>query len=191
MDLNESIKYGLERLSDVFKSLLWEKAKVHGISPIQIQLLIFVNKHHSELCNITHLSKEFNLTKPTVSDAVKVLHNKGYLEKDFSSADSRSYTLFATPKGKKLIESLNDYAFPFEHILNGMDTAQLASLYSAITELISKLNEHGIIQVQRTCFACRFYEQNKGKHYCNFLKKPLKSTELRLDCPEFEEKNMQ
>ena len=62
---------GLERLSHVFKTLLWEKAKQHGLSPIQIQLLIFIQYHSDEKNTVSYLAKEFSVTKPTVSDAIR------------------------------------------------------------------------------------------------------------------------
>ena len=67
MELESKILNGLERLSEVLKSLLWEKAKIHGISPIQIQILLFVSNHHLDICNVSYLAKEFNVTKATIS----------------------------------------------------------------------------------------------------------------------------
>ena len=188
MAISEQIIYGLERISEVYKTLLWEKAKVHGISPIQIQLLLFIANHKSELCNITQLSKEFDLTKPTVSDAVKVLHHKKLLDKDFSSSDSRSYLLFLTNVGQDLIKEIGGYADPLENILTDLGPQQLESLYGTLTDLIFKLNQKGIIQVQRTCMGCRFHQKNKQTDYCNYLEKELFTQDIRLDCPEFDKK---
>ena len=94
--------------------MLWEKAKLIGLSPIQIQILIFIAYHKQELCNVSHLAKEFNITKPTISDAVKALDQKGMVSKDFSSADSRSYSLQLTELGKELVAETNNFANPTE-----------------------------------------------------------------------------
>ena len=75
-DMSSKIVAGLERISEVFKVLLWNKAKEVGLSPIQIQILLFVAFHKDELCNVSHLAKEFNVTKPIVSDAIKALDKK-------------------------------------------------------------------------------------------------------------------
>ena len=79
-DISSKIVAGMERVSEVFKILLWEKAKLVGLSPIQIQILIFIAFHKRELCNVSHLAKEFNVTKPTVSDAVRILDKKEFKE---------------------------------------------------------------------------------------------------------------
>ncbi|HNP20285.1 MAG TPA: helix-turn-helix domain-containing protein [Fulvivirga sp.] len=184
--LKSNIIIGLERISEAFKSLLWEKAKIHGVSPIQIQILLFVLKHKAELCNVSHLAKEFNVTKPTISDAIKILDKKGFVEKEYSSTDSRSYTLLLSESGNEMVKDLDTYSLPLENVLDNLDETNLKLMYNTLTHLIFQLNRGGILTVQRTCFGCRFYEQNQSGHYCHYLKKPLIDKELRLDCPEFE-----
>ncbi len=187
MELHSKILTGLERISEVFKTLLWEKAKVHGISPIQIQILLFVNSHRLELCNVSHLAKEFNVSKPTISDAVKVLLKKELLEKDHSPTDNRRYNLFLPSKGEQLINSINDYAFPVSEEIQGMNKQESENLFATISKLIYQLNQKGVIQVQRTCYGCRFYDGNKSdQHFCNFLNKKLKDQEIKIDCADFE-----
>ena len=75
-DLSSKSVVGLERISEVFRVLLWQKSNETGLSPIQIQLLIFIKNHDSSLANVSQLAREFNMKKPTISDAVKVLFQK-------------------------------------------------------------------------------------------------------------------
>ncbi|MEM9361149.1 MAG: MarR family winged helix-turn-helix transcriptional regulator [Bacteroidota bacterium] len=187
-DISSKIVAGLERISEVFKVLLWEKAKLVGLSPIQIQLLIFIAFHRQELCNVSHLAKEFNVTKPTISDAIRVLDKKGMVSKDFSSSDNRSYSLRLTDLGQELVATTHDFATPLKAQVDSFNTNQLESLSTTINELIYKLNRTGILTVQRTCYGCTFYRKNTNSDYCNLLQKKLATTEIRLDCPEFEEK---
>ena len=63
----------LERLSEAFRVLLWDQAKVLNVSPIQIQLLIFLRYHKPEYATVSKLAEEFNMTRPTISDAVRAL----------------------------------------------------------------------------------------------------------------------
>ena len=48
-DISSKIVAGLERISEAFKVLLWEKAKLLGLSPIQIQILIFALLEYNQL----------------------------------------------------------------------------------------------------------------------------------------------
>ncbi|WP_299159032.1 MarR family winged helix-turn-helix transcriptional regulator [uncultured Tenacibaculum sp.] len=187
-NISSKIVAGLERVSEVFKILLWEKAKLVGLSPIQIQILIFITFHKQNLCNVSHLAKEFNITKPTVSDAIKVLDKKGMIIKDFSSSDSRSYYINLSEKGTKIVSQVYDFSNPLKQQIDGFNQTELESLFGTLSTLIYKLNKNGILSVQRTCYGCKFYQKNQDSHYCNLLNKELLNSEIRLDCPEFQEK---
>ncbi len=187
-EISSKIVAGLERISEVFKVLLWEKAKKVGLSPIQIQILIFIAFHKQELCNVSHLAKEFNISKPTVSDAIKVLDRKEMILKDFSSPDSRSYTIHLSALGKKIVAETNDFAEPLKAQIDTIGSNELENVFKTLGELIYKLNRNGILTVQRTCYGCTYYQKNKKTDYCNLLKKELFNEDIRLDCPEFEER---
>jgi len=187
-DISSKIVAGLERISEVFKVLLWEKAKLVGLSPIQIQILIFIAFHKQNLCNVSHLSKEFNVTKPTVSDAIKILDKKGYIIKDYSTEDNRSYSISLSDSGNDLIAQTYDFANPLQTQVDSFSPIELENLFSTLSQLIYKLNRHGILNVQRTCYGCKFYRKNENSDYCNLLQRELMNNEIRLDCPEFEKK---
>lgn len=189
LDLSSKIVVGLERISEVFKSLLWDKAKLVGLSPIQIQTLIFIAYHKAELCNVSHLAKEFNVTKPTISDVIKVLDKKKLIVKEHSSTDSRRYTIKLSNLGRLIVENTNDFAAPLESIVRSLPEYELEGVYKALSTLIYKLNKNEVLKVQRTCFGCVFYTKSETSHYCNLLNKELFSREIRLDCPDFKEKN--
>ena len=186
--ISSKIVVGLERISEVFKILLWEKAKLVGLSPIQIQLLIFITYHKEELCNVSALAKEFNITKPTISDAVRILEKKGLIIKDFSSNDNRSYTIKVSDAGKKIVAEIENFANPLRDQLEGIQQVELESLFSTLSKLIYLLNQAEILTVQRTCYGCKFYDRQGMKDYCNLLDKELHNNEIRLDCPEYTEK---
>ena len=134
------------------------------------------------------MAKEFNVTKATISDAVKVLIKKEYLIKDYSPIDNRRYNVFLSDQGNKLVISLAEYARPFETELSKFKSNELNVLFETISKLIYLLNQQDIIQVQRICFNCKHYSgDKKSKHYCNLLKSKLKKQEIRIDCNEFEE----
>ncbi len=188
-DLNSKIVVGLERISEVFRTLLWEHAKNIGLSPIQIQILIFIAYHKENLCTVSQLAKEFNVTKPTISDAVKTLEKKELIDKNKTSTDSRSYYIVLTSKGQDLVSKTENFANPIKKQLENFDIPEQESLFKSISSLIYKLNRTGILSVQRTCYACKFYEKGEKTDYCNLIQTDLKSTDIRLDCPEFEKKS--
>ncbi|WP_347923456.1 MarR family winged helix-turn-helix transcriptional regulator [Pontimicrobium sp. SW4] len=187
-NISSKIVAGLERISEVFRVLLWDKAKQFGLSPIQIQILIFIAYHKTELCNVSHLAKEFNLTKPTISDAIRVLHKKEFIIKDFSQHDSRSYSILLSKSGKQIVSQTESFANPLQQQINTFATENLDDLFKTLSTLIYKLHKTEILTVQRTCFGCKFYNMRMQKDYCNLLEKELINSDIRIDCPEFEEK---
>lgn len=184
--LSSKIVVGLQRISEAFKVLLWEKAKEFGLSPIQIQILIFVAYHKEAYRNVSYLAKEFNVTKPTVSDAIKVLEKKEMIVKDYSSSDNRSYYIFLSETGKEIVSKTETFVRPIKNELDVLSFQEQESIFSTVSSLIYQLNQKGILTVQRTCFACKFYAKTEKLDYCNLLQKELLNSDIRLDCAEFE-----
>ena len=185
-NLDSKIVAGLERLSQVFRILLWEKAKEHSLSPIQIQLMIFIQHHSQDKSTISYLAQEFNFTKPTISDAIKVLEQKKLIKKLTDSIDTRSYTIQLTAQGKKIVAETEIFANPLTEIISKSTEADKLVLWDNITNLITQLNQLEVISVQRTCFNCKHYS-NKGKtHFCQLLNQKLQTQDIRIDCSEFE-----
>jgi DNA-binding MarR family transcriptional regulator len=176
----------LERLREGFRVLLWEKAKVLGISPIQIQILIFIQFHGDEKCKVSYLAQEFCLTKPTISEAVKSLEQKGFIERQIEPSDTRSHTIHLTETGRSAVAQTAHFANPMLSSLAKIPSAEKGILLEQLLGVIVQLQRAGIISLQRMCFSCRFYQKKGEGHFCQFLNKPLESTELRVDCEEFE-----
>ncbi len=194
-DINEQnqstsskIVAGLERISEAFRVLLWEQAKAFGLSPIQIQILIFIRYHGPGLANVSHLAREFNVTKPTISDAVKALRQKELIKQQTSEHDRRAYTVILTPKGKKVISETERFAAPMKTIIEKLPLEEQSTFFSYLNKVIFNLNRTGVLTVQRMCFNCQFYRKKNTHHYCALMEIDLHDQDLRIDCPEYEEK---
>lgn len=178
------IVVALERISEAFRVLLWNESKENSLSPIQIQMLIFLHFHSREFRKVSYLASEFNMTKATISDSIKMMVKKGLLEKIQDEQDARSYYLNLTEESNRIIERASLFSKHIEHPLNQFSDRQKEILLSSLLELIHKLHLQGIISIQRMCLTCQYYKRSADTHFCKLLKKPLLSTELRIDCPE-------
>lgn len=185
-NLDNKIVAGLERLSQVFRILLWEKAKEHRLSPIQIQLLIFIQHHSQDKSTISYLAQEFNLTKPTISDAIKILEQKQFIKKIIDSTDTRSYTIQLTAKGEKIVSETENFATPLTDIISKSTASDKLILWSNIANLITQLNKLEVISIQRTCFNCKYFSIKGKTFFCNLLEQKLQTQDIRIDCEEFE-----
>ena len=184
--LDNKIVAGLERLSQVFRILLWEKAKEHSLSPIQIQLLIFIRHHSADKTTISYLAQEFNFTKPTISDAIKIKKKKKLIQKITDQTDTRSYTINLTATGKKIVLETENFANPVTEIISKANNTDKKVLWEIVSNLILRLNKLEIITIQRTCFNCKNYSIKNKAHFCNLLNLKLLTKDIRIDCREFE-----
>ncbi len=189
-NVDNKIVSALERIGSAFKVLLRKDSMLFSLSPIQTQLLIFVHTHKDVYCTTSYLANEFNVTNPTVSEAVRNMESKGLVRKVPLRKDKRMLTIHLTPKGQAVAEQAAHYAAAVLDIVKNLDPGlDKANLLRALIELIWQFQQKGIISVQRMCFSCVHYRQDvKGHpHYCQLLNKALADTELRIDCPEFQE----
>lgn len=185
-NLDSKIVAGLERLSQVFRVLLWEKAKQHSLSPIQIQLLIFIKHHSADKSTISYLAQEFTVTKPTISDAIKVLEQKKMIKKLADKMDTRSYIIQLTAAGKGIVSDTEHFVNPVTEIIADFNQPEKLVLWQNITNLIIQLHQSGAINVQRTCHYCKHFSSTNKAPYCKLLEQKLLPQDIRIDCAEFE-----
>jgi DNA-binding MarR family transcriptional regulator len=182
--IESKIVVALERLFEAFRVLLWQEGKRHGLSPIQIQVLLFLYYHSSDKSRISYLADEFNMTKATMSDSVRILFQKGLVEKQLDQSDARSHLMHLTEAGRRIAIDTEHYASIMEESLAGLSPLLQQSMMEGLLELIAGLSRSGVITAQRMCTSCRYYSRRSGKVFCSLLQQELSSIEIRLDCPE-------
>jgi len=185
-NVDYKIVAALEKISEVFRVLLWAEAKEHKLSPIQMQLLIFIKYHNNDKQRrIASMAREFNLTKATISDSIKVLEQKGLIKRTDDAFDSRSFNFSLTDQGMKLTGMIENFTLPLDGAIATLSTQQKDQFLVLVLDLIYRLNQNGIISTQRMCYNCFYYNGNRQQdHYCNLMQKPLAIDELRIECPE-------
>tara|TARA_Y100001972_G_scaffold128457_1_gene189243 strand:+ start:1438 stop:2043 length:606 start_codon:yes stop_codon:yes gene_type:complete len=184
--VDSRIVVALERISEAFRVLLWKESKENALSPIQIQLLIFLLFHDKDKCKVSYLASEFNMTKATISDSVKVLLSKKLMTKVPDPNDTRSFSLSLTTEGKQIAGKAASFSSSIEKPIGQLSADQKQVMLNGLLKLIHDLNQSGVITIQRMCFSCANYRSEKGTHYCNLLKAHLAESELRVDCPEYQ-----
>lgn len=98
--IESRIVVALERVSEAFRVLLWNESKENSLSPIQIQILIFIHFHSLEKCKVGYLANEFNMTKATISDSVRVLLSKAFVTKKQTLSTQEVFPFHLLTKGK-------------------------------------------------------------------------------------------
>ncbi|MFU8859296.1 MAG: MarR family winged helix-turn-helix transcriptional regulator [Cyclonatronaceae bacterium] len=178
----------LERISQAFRVLLWRESKEFSLSPIQVQVLIFLLHHSEEKRKVSYLADEFNMTKATISDTIKVLEKKKLITKEPEPYDSRSFVIHLTPVGTETAKENALFTKEIRTPINTLSADDKENLLLNLLNIISYLNRTGVITLQRMCMTCKYYQSaEKGEqHYCHLLNRKLHNSELRIDCPEHE-----
>lgn len=186
LSIESKIVASLERVSQAFRVLLWHESKEFSLSPIQVQVLIFLSHHSDEKRKVSYLADEFNMTKATISDTIKTLEQKQLIIKEYEQHDNRSYKIHLTPKGKEITEETSLFTEQIQVPIDKLDSADKENLLLSLLDIIHHLNKSGIITIQRMCFSCHFYTFDKGKqeHFCGLLNSKLAESDLRIDCAE-------
>ena len=185
-NVDYKIVAALEKISEVFRVLLWTEAKEHKLSPIQMQLLIFIKYHNDDKQRrIASMAREFNMTKATISDSIKVLEQKGLIKRTDDVFDSRSFNFSLTDQGQKLTGMIENFTLPLDGAISTMSPEKKEQLLLSVLELIHRLNKTGIISPPRMCYTCYYYNGDRQQtHYCNLMQRALAIDELRVECPE-------
>ncbi|GIW22653.1 MAG: hypothetical protein KatS3mg068_1660 [Candidatus Sericytochromatia bacterium] len=106
MNIDENIIIALERISEAFNVMMWEYNKKQGLSFIQLKILNFLmfNSNESNR-NVSFISREFNISKASVSDSIKNLEKKEIVFR-IKNNTSKKEILNLTEKGKNIASNI-------------------------------------------------------------------------------------
>lgn len=184
--VSHKIVFALERLSHVFRIKQWEINKRLQLSPLQMQILTIL-RFQPRLDTLTAVSRYLHLSKATVSDAVRVLTNKAYVQKEPNTEDGRSYHLTLTAAGTAAAEEFSLFANELGEFVAALPKQTV--FLESLLQLMGRLQENDFIPTQQMCTTCghfRYTEPGIPSYFCQFLDKPLSPHELRVHCPEYE-----
>ncbi len=176
----------LERISQSFRVLLWQKSKEFALTPLQMQILLFLLTQSEEKRKVSYLAKEFNVTKATISDTIKTLEHKNLIIKENEIADSRSYIINLSEKGKEIAEQASGFAKEIYNPITNLSRNDKNNLLLSLIKVIGHLNKTGVISVLRMCTTCSYYQPSDDADtvFCALLNEELQQSDLRVDCRE-------
>ncbi len=186
--LPDKIVASLERLSRVFRILLWDLATETGLSPIQIQFVLYLKDQPRAHRRVSVLAREFGLTRATVSDAVSTLVRKGLVAKEASTTDKRVAHLALTAEGRKLARRFAGWQERMVDKVRGFDPMTLETVFLFLQETIIGLQRDGTVARAHMCLGCEHFRPGASgdparPHLCALTRTPLGVPDLKVDCP--------
>ncbi len=185
-DVDAKLVAALERVGQALRVQMWDKAKQHGLSPTQLQVLLRLASDPPARRRIGVLAGELDVTHPTVSDAVAVLRRKELVDRD---SGSRTAALSLSARGRAVAAGLADWDQRTRQQLADLPVGDKHATLQLLLDLIAGLQRSGAITVARICVTCRFFRRDAHPnsprpHHCALVDAPMGSGELRIDCAE-------
>lgn len=184
-DLDRKVLAAVERLGRALRAARQQAATRHGLSLLGVSVLETLADRRSR--RVGDLALELDVTQPTVSDAVAALERHGLIERHRDPADLRSTLVGLTRSGARVAAAVASELAPLLAAATGAATERATTLRTLLGE-IARLQDAGVITVNRSCLTCRHYQPPGGRSLarCLLLGTALADRDLRLDCPEHE-----
>lgn len=188
MKTNQIYDY-LERLNNLLRNDSRQKGAEHGLQPIQLEVL-----HYLSVCNRYSntpmaVTEYLGQTKGTVSQTLKVLEKKGFLNKLSDDKDKRITHLVVTTEGETLLQESIPTPL-FANACEGLTEKAQTQIITALDQLLIAMLRANSMKSFGVCRSCRYNQkQEEGSYFCDLLKQPLSSEDIQRICREHEDEN--
>jgi DNA-binding MarR family transcriptional regulator len=185
----QRILVGLSKVSLALKSQSWQDAGQHGLSPTQAQILALLQAKDTSGLRLSEVADGLAVTPATASDAVRVLDEKGYVQKSRSLSDGRAIAITLTPVGRQLAAQTSCWSDLLLNSVGELSEQEQTVFLRGLIKMILKLQQSNQIPIAHMCVNCRFFQPNlhsnsEHPHHCDFVDAPFGDRNLRLECPD-------
>jgi DNA-binding MarR family transcriptional regulator len=176
----------IERLAQGRRAFVQDIATRRELSPLQIDLLLTLAEQRRTPPLAGQLARHLDVAASTVADAAAALRRKGLLTERPDPADGRRRLLSLTARGTEVAGEVLAERYAALDALAALAASDRAAALEVVLTLVAQLHDRGVIAVDRSCKTCRFRTAGPGGDWCALLDQPLRSADLRVDCPEHE-----
>jgi DNA-binding MarR family transcriptional regulator len=138
MDMTSSIVRSFVELGQLLRALLSAQAEEHGLSPLQLQIIIHLFDK-KEGARQSDLAVIFQLSKPTISVALRSLLQKKLIRKNQQEEDRRMFLLELTERGTEVAKVARFYPEPVRKLVATIPAAEKKILFRNIKGITDRL----------------------------------------------------
>lgn len=184
---DEKIYEYVERLSNWLRNEARREGGEYGLQPVQLEAL-----HYLAMCNRYSdtpmgVTEYLGQTKGTVSQTLKVLEKKGYINKVADSDDKRVTHLIVTQEGAALLKSTVPPA-RFSQACHKLDDKVQKKVIEGLKVLLETIQQTNEMKAFGVCRSCRHNKkQGRGQYLCELTGEKLSAADVQLICREYEE----
>lgn len=185
------ITAALYRISQAVNRMLRVRGEAAGLSPAQIQALLFLQYARPGVRTIGGLAERLSITYATASGVADALERKRLVRRKPLAEDKRTVTLSLTDAGNRKSAAMENALEEVEAAIASLPEADQQALERAAKAIVRRLQAAGHIKVYEMCWNCQFFrraahpDDPRGPHHCAFVDAPLPEAETYLECPDF------
>ncbi|HLF97526.1 MAG TPA: MarR family winged helix-turn-helix transcriptional regulator [Methylococcaceae bacterium] len=176
----------LERITNLLRADARRAESGGGLIPVQLEVL-----HYLAICNRysntpAAVAEYLGLTKGTVSQTLRVLETRGYLEKIQDTKDRRVVHLHLSATGRDLVAT----ALPPESLKQGirlLSAESLQQLSQSLREVLQAMQKANRMRSFGVCGTCRHHillAEDRQHARCNLTGELLSAEDARHICRE-------
>lgn len=187
---NRSARIGMAlfRMSQAIKKVTQAESDTLGLSPVQIQALLFAAHTRSDVATVGNFANTIGTTHVTAVKILNGLVRRGLINKSQKAEDRRVTLLSLTSMGREVVNKLDNWGHLLEEALQPISEELLTHFETGLGSIISTLQKKGYLVVSEPCIGCIHYLPNAGDkaapHYCKLIQKYLTHEATLQECPE-------
>ncbi len=146
--MQEQPDINIRRFVETFEKLARaerRKQSLFGLKQSEVRVLLCIEQlsyENKQIITVSEISKKMLVTSPTVTELIKSLSNKGYIERCVDSQDKRVSDIKLTIKGEKKAQKLITYFTSlFSGLIEKIGVEQSETLLDLLDEVCLYLNE--------------------------------------------------
>lgn len=175
--------YLISRISTLIESQKRKSLMEFGLQSVHLDILLYLSRCNRFSDTSLAVSDYLHLTKGTVSQSIKILIQKQYLERLPDADDKRVTHLRLSTQGKRLLKQL----WPpniVDKALDKLDDKE--QLQSALTQLLLQCQLENNHKMFGQCKHCVHNQHiDKQSYFCDLTQQALQADEIELICKEF------
>lgn len=179
----------IERLSSLIEGEKRKRLSEYGLQPVHLDILLYLKRCNRFSDTPLAIADYLNLTKGTVSQSIKNLTQKAFINKTSDPEDKRVVHLALSISGEEVVTQL----WPPKNITNALDhlpTNSLPSLQTGLLQLLKNCQQENDKKAFGQCKGCvHNLKQTDHTILCGLTQQILSTEDIELICKEFSAKS--
>ncbi|PYI55616.1 MarR family winged helix-turn-helix transcriptional regulator [Paenibacillus flagellatus] len=187
-DRSARVGMSLFRLSQAIKKMTQAESDALGLSPVQIQTLLFAFHTRGDAATVGNLAHALGTTHVTAVKTANGLVRKGLIVKTPKADDRRVTLLGLTEEGRRTASNVERWGRALEDALRPISDDALAHFELGLGAIVAALQRSGYLFAAEPCYGCVHFRPNAGDaaapHYCELVHTYLTHEASLKECPD-------